>query len=82
MNVTVIATAALPEYPKQEMTDEQGDYKMEIYTETELTASKDGDDLNGVSTLDLVFIPVSYTHLDVYKRQAVEINQYTLLMLW
>jgi hypothetical protein len=56
MNVAVIASAALPEYPKQEMTDEQGDYKMEIYTDTELTASKDGDDLNGVSTLDLVII--------------------------
>ena len=56
MNVSIIASAALPEYPKQEMTDERGNYGMDIYTDTELKASKDGDDVNGVSTLDLVII--------------------------
>jgi hypothetical protein len=56
LNTEIIANAALPEYPKSELTDVNGDYDMDIYVNTELSAQKDGDDINGVSTLDLVLI--------------------------
>ncbi|MBK9736814.1 MAG: hypothetical protein IPO92_18385 [Saprospiraceae bacterium] len=55
-NVQIRASANLPEYPKTEMTDINGNYEMPILALTELEAFKDGDDINGVSTLDLVMI--------------------------
>jgi uncharacterized repeat protein (TIGR01451 family) len=55
-NVEVIASANLPEYPKVDVTDASGNYAMESVVETELQGHKDGDDINGVSTLDLVMI--------------------------
>jgi len=55
-NVEISASSDLPEYPKSQMTDENGNYEMDIYVDTELSAHKDGDHANGVSTLDLVMI--------------------------
>ena len=55
-DVAVVAMAQLPEYPKTIMTDQTGHYEMETSIMLDLTAKKDGDDLNGVSTLDLVMI--------------------------
>jgi len=56
MEVSVTATANQPEYPRAVMTNESGYYELLLSVPVELTAKKDGDDLNGVSTLDLVMI--------------------------
>jgi hypothetical protein len=54
--VQVIANAALPEYPKTVETDGFGAYSFDIIGGANIAAQKDGDDKNGVSTLDLVLI--------------------------
>jgi hypothetical protein len=54
--VQVIANAALPEYPKTVETDGFGAYSFDIIGGANIAAQKDGDDNNGVSTLDLVLI--------------------------
>ncbi|HRO09873.1 MAG TPA: T9SS type A sorting domain-containing protein, partial [Saprospiraceae bacterium] len=56
MEASIIANAALPEYPKTVLTDIVGNYGMDLLLDTELSASKEGDDINGVSTLDIVMI--------------------------
>jgi hypothetical protein len=55
-DIEVVANANLPEYPKATLTNVNGEYTMPIYVSTEVNAHKVGDDLNGVSTLDLVLI--------------------------
>jgi len=59
-NVEINAAASgLSEYPKQTMTDVNGAYAFEDNPLTynyKMTADKEDDYLNGVSTLDLVFI--------------------------
>ena len=58
-NVEVTASTNLKEYPKQSMTDGNGAYAFEnnpLENNYKLTAAKDDTYLNGVSTLDLVFI--------------------------
>ena len=58
-DATVEVTTTLSEYPKVFNTDSDGEYQFDHnpfelnYT---VSSSKDGDDLNGVSALDLVFI--------------------------
>jgi hypothetical protein len=78
MNTEIVANASLPEYPKTEMTDIDGNYAMDIYLVTELKAQKDGDDLNGVSTLDLVMIQRHILGLQTlgspYKLIAADAN--------
>ncbi len=57
--VSAEISTSLSEYPKQVITEAEGTYRFDQnpdglnYT---VAAAKDGDDLNGVSTLDLVFI--------------------------
>jgi hypothetical protein len=78
MNTKIIASAALPDYPRVDMTDESGNYAMEIIVDTDLTAQKDGDDINGVSTLDLVIIQRHILGLQAmnspYKLIAADAN--------
>jgi len=80
-DVEIIASAALPEYPKSDKTDEAGNYQMEIIADTELRALKDGDDINGVSTLDLVIIQRHILGIQTltgpYKRIAADANNDT-----
>ncbi|MBK8627510.1 MAG: hypothetical protein IPN86_18665, partial [Saprospiraceae bacterium] len=68
----------LPDYPRVDMTDESGNYAMEIIVDTDLTAQKDGDDINGVSTLDLVIIQRHILGLQAmnspYKLIAADAN--------
>jgi hypothetical protein len=56
--VNVSFGAILPEYPRTVMTGSNGLFAMILPTgfDYEVSASKDGDYLNGVSTLDLVLI--------------------------
>ncbi|MGB4837449.1 MAG: dockerin type I domain-containing protein, partial [Saprospiraceae bacterium] len=56
MNVDIVTTSNLPENPTIYKTDNKGNYGLEIYTDTELSAHKNDDVMNGVSTLDLVMI--------------------------
>ncbi|MBL0025069.1 MAG: hypothetical protein IPO98_08690 [Saprospiraceae bacterium] len=56
MNVEIVTTSNLPENPTIYRTDNKGNYGLEIYTDTELSAHKNDDVMNGVSTLDLVMI--------------------------
>ncbi|MBK8626913.1 MAG: hypothetical protein IPN86_15505 [Saprospiraceae bacterium] len=78
MNTKIIASAALPDYPRVDMTDESGNYAMEIIVDTDLKAQKDGDDINGVSTLDLVIIQRHILGLQAmnspYKLIAADAN--------
>ncbi len=79
--VEVTLEASLPEYPRLEMTDENGEY---VFVENALNAtyqlsgSKDVDYLNGVSTLDLVKIQRHILGLEElnspYKLVAADIN--------
>jgi len=57
-NVTVKVDAPIVEYPKAVNTPADGTFDVEVLMTNDytVTASKDGDDLNGVSTLDLVLI--------------------------
>jgi hypothetical protein len=77
-NTQVIATASLPDYPKVDMTNASGDYAMDIVVDTELKALKDGDDINGVSTIDLVMIQRHILGLQAlnspYKLIAADAN--------
>jgi hypothetical protein len=77
-NTQVIATASLPDYPKVDMTNASGDYAMDIVVDTDLKALKDGDDINGVSTIDLVMIQRHILGLQAlnspYKLIAADAN--------
>jgi hypothetical protein len=55
-DVQVVAMSSLPEYPLTVMTNGQGNYEMDLKANTQLTAVKDVNYSNGVSTLDLVLI--------------------------
>ncbi|HRO09860.1 MAG TPA: T9SS type A sorting domain-containing protein, partial [Saprospiraceae bacterium] len=54
--VEIIANANISEYPKVYLTDVNGNFGFDIYDDTELLPTRKGDDINGVSTLDLVYI--------------------------
>jgi len=79
--VEVTLEAALPEYPRTEMTDAEGTY---VFLENALNAtyqisgSKDVDYMNGVSTLDLVKIQRHILGLEAldspYKLVAADVN--------
>ncbi len=80
-NVRVEIMTAHPEYPKNMMTLEDGMFAFEeniMYTDYNLIAAKDGDYLNGVSTLDLVFIQRHILGLKTfdshYKSIAADAN--------
>jgi subtilisin-like proprotein convertase family protein len=79
--VGAILSAALPEYPRVSMTDNIGDYAFvsaPLNASYTITASKDIDYLNGVSTLDLVKIQRHILGLESldspYKLIAADIN--------
>jgi hypothetical protein len=70
-----------PEFPAYSMTNDLGEYAFDnlpFYYDYFISASKDGDLLNGVSTLDLVFIQkhiLGQKMLDSpYKMIAADIN--------
>lgn len=70
-----------PEYPLYSMTDASGEYKFDatpFYQDYEISANLEGDVLNGVSTLDLVFIQkhiLGQLMLDSpYKMIAADVN--------
>jgi subtilisin-like proprotein convertase family protein len=67
-NVTVVANSALPEYPKSILTDINGKYEYNLQTglNYELQATKNGDYINGVTTLDLVLIQRHILGLEVF----------------
>ncbi len=80
-NVETSLTAALPEYPKSEMTNDAGYYAFMNNVEAMdyvIEAVKDVDYLNGVSTLDLVKIQRHILGLEdldsPYKLIAADIN--------
>ncbi len=56
MNAEVIPTSMSSGVMGSVMTDEYGNFDVDIQDDTQLGVSKDGDDLNGVTTLDLVMI--------------------------
>ncbi len=71
----------LPDYPKYQATDNTGSYAFEnnvVAMDYQLTASKDGDDLNGVSTIDLIQIQRHILGIETldspYKLIAADIN--------
>ncbi len=71
----------LPWYPIAEMTDANGEYAFDsnpMYIDYTIGGAKDNDDMNGVSTLDLVLIQkhiLGITTLDnAYKVIAADIN--------
>lgn len=79
--VEVTLESAQPEYPKNIMTDASGHYmfeKNDMYEDYTLTADKNDDYLNGVSTLDLVLIQrhiLGMEKLDgPYKLIAADVN--------
>ncbi|MFT4535970.1 MAG: hypothetical protein ACI9P5_003342, partial [Saprospiraceae bacterium] len=79
--VEATLSAALPEYPRTDMTDNAGDFAFAgapLNANYQITASKDVDYLNGVSTLDLVKIQRHILGLEdldsPYKLIAADIN--------
>jgi hypothetical protein len=79
--VEATLNAALPEYPRVDMTDNAGDFAFAgapVNANYQITASKDVDYLNGVSTLDLVKIQRHILGLEdldsPYKLIAADIN--------
>ena len=81
VEVEVKLEAALPEYPRTAMTDASGYYEFidaAINADYQLSASKDVDYLNGVSTLDLVKIQRHILGLESlnspYKLIAADVN--------
>ncbi len=81
VGVETTLDASLPEYPRTEMTDEDGAYAFynnPLNVDYEISASKDIDYLNGVSTLDLVKIQRHILGLELlnspYKLAAADIN--------
>jgi subtilisin-like proprotein convertase family protein len=78
--VSVIASAALPEYPKSVFSNATGQYQFDVQSglDYDLIAIKDGDYLNGVTTLDLVLIQRHILGLEVfndpYKVIAADAN--------
>ena len=79
--VEVVLEANLPEYPRAEMTDDQGEYMFienALNATYQLTGSKDVDYMNGVSTLDLVKIQRHILGLEElnspYKLVAADVN--------
>lgn len=80
-DVATTLEANLPEYPKTQMTDANGEFAFANQPHSvnyEITASKDVNHLNGVSTLDLVLIQrhiLGLQSLDSpYKLIAADIN--------
>ncbi len=76
-----ISAAALPEYPNGMVTGVNGQYVFANNPESydyEISARKDGDEMNGVSTLDLVLIQkhiLGITTFDsAYKTIAADAN--------
>jgi len=81
VDVETILAANITEYPRTEMTDENGGYTFGDNPDAvdyEITASKDVDYLNGVSTLDLVKIQRHILGLESldspYKLVAADVN--------
>ena len=79
--VETTLSAALPEYPRTDMTDNSGDFAFAdapLNASYAITASKDVDYLNGVTTLDLVKIQRHILGLEdldsPYKLIAADIN--------
>ncbi|MBK8670447.1 MAG: hypothetical protein IPN89_13750 [Saprospiraceae bacterium] len=72
-NVNVNIDANITEYPKTVSTAVAGTYDMMVASglDYQITASKGGDYLNGVSTLDLVLIQ---RHIPVFRRWIVRTN--------
>jgi hypothetical protein len=68
-NITVTFETNLPEFPKTIQPDALGNYAMEVESDMnyEVSAAKDGDYLNGVTTLDLVLIQRHILGLDVFN---------------
>jgi len=80
-DVEVTLEANLIEYPRTQMTDADGEYTFEnnpLNVNYEISAMKDVDYLNGVSTLDLVLIQKHLLGLEEldspYKLIAADIN--------
>ena len=77
----VEVSTSLSEYPKQDSTESEGTYLFNQnpgelnYT---VTAAKDGDDLNGVSAIDLVFISRHIVDIQAFddplKILAADVN--------
>lgn len=70
-----------PSYPQMSMTNQFGEYAFDntpLFRDYQISAYKDGDYLNGVSTLDLVFIQkhiLGQKQLDSpYKLIAADVN--------
>jgi subtilisin-like proprotein convertase family protein len=78
--VTVIVEANVPEYPKSVLTDQNGLYTFDVLTGNDyvVRAQKDGDYLNGVSTLDMVQIQRHILGIQLfdsnYKLLAADVN--------
>jgi hypothetical protein len=79
--VEATLSAALPEYPRTTISDEGGDFAFvdaPLNADYQISASKDVDYLNGVSTLDLVKIQRHILGLEdldsPYKLIAADIN--------
>ena len=76
----VIFESNLPEYPKQFVTDVNGDYSMEVQADLDYTVHtiKNDDYINGVSTLDIVLIQRHILDLeaftDPYNLVAADAN--------
>lgn len=67
-NVTVVAKMHSPKPPIDRLTNDKGNYKFLFgFEEAEISASKEGDDNNGVSTLDLVMIQRHILGLEAIK---------------
>jgi len=80
-NVEVHLMTTDPDYPKEEMTNTDGIYS--FYDNPEwmnytITPEKDGDDLNGVSTLDILYIQKHILGIETlsspYKMIAADVN--------
>jgi hypothetical protein len=80
-DIRVTLDANLPEFPRHTMTDAAGQFSFWVTNpgDYDLSASKTGDYLNGVSTLDLVLIQrhiLSINRLDTpYKLIAADVNK-------
>ncbi len=84
--VMVELVSPQPRYPAMEMTDNDGHfmfYQNPMDKNYQITSTKDGDDLNGVSTLDLVIIQKHILGIEAlsspFKRIASDVNNDNLV---
>ncbi len=79
-DATISINAAIPEFPKVVLTDTSGSYQVSLLNEFdyEVQASKEGNYLDGVSTLDLVLIQRHILGIQTfdspYKMIAADVN--------